>query len=384
MLHRATAGNPFFLDGIVLLLGARPGPDFDGRRKLRDLRIPDGVREAIRRRLATLSEETNNILSIAAVVGQEFEADCLHRVSEEDADSLLDSLDEAQRDGIIIAANDTSARWRFSHGLIRETLYQDLSTRRRLKLHRRIAQVLEESYAGNPEPHLAELAYHYRKAARLGETAKAIDYSIRAGEAALTVFAAEETVLQWQAALELAERQEHTEERRARLCLRLGEVMTSIDSVKSLDYTENALKLYEALHRPKMAARAHWYAGKTLTGTGAHMDVRRALEHQRKAQALLAEFEGDSAARFSGYIDLGLSEAALRALLTSEGLAASRRAMETAQRLGDDVLFVTSATILGHHLFYAGRLTEAFTLLEGTWEKGDSLNEPLPAHGAAW
>ena len=216
MLHRATAGNPFFLDGVVRLLGARPGPDPDGRRTLRDLRIPDGVREAIRRRVATFSEETNNILSIAAVIGREFDADSLQRVSGEDADLVLDSLDEAERDGIIIATNDTSARWRFSHGLIRETLYKDLPTRQRLKLHRRIAQVLEESYAGNPEPHLAELAYHYRKAARLGETAKAIDYSIRAGEAALTVFAVEETVLQWQAALELAERQENAEERRAR------------------------------------------------------------------------------------------------------------------------------------------------------------------------
>ena len=203
MLHRATAGNPFFLDGILRLLVAQQRLHQGEPATFGDLQIPDGVRDAIRQRLSAFPQETNDLLSIASVIGQEFDVDCLQRVSGSDPDSLLDSLDQAQRDGIIIEARAPRARRRFYHDLIRETLYDDLPTASRLKLHGRIAQVLEELYAGNPEPHLAELAHHYRKATQSGATqsgeiTKAIDYSIKAGEAARAV-AYEETASHWEA-----------------------------------------------------------------------------------------------------------------------------------------------------------------------------------------
>jgi eukaryotic-like serine/threonine-protein kinase len=378
MLHRATAGNPFFLDGIVRLLRARPvQPDLDGRRTLRDLRIPDGVREAIRRRLATFSEETSNILSIAAVVGQEFDADCLHRVSEEDADLLLDSLDEAQRDGIIIAANDTSARWRFSHGLIRETLYEDLPIRRRLKLHRRIAQVLEESYAGNPEPHLAELAYHCRKAARLGETAKAIDYSISAGEAALTVFAYEEAAEHWQAALELMPKRAEDRERRADLLERLGELlgMSASEGAEQVYYLEQALKLYQDLGRAQAAARVHsrlaaWEMGRTSA------DISRALEHSRKARHVLGE---DSEGFSSVPLYVGMAATAIEQMQYDQALATSRRAMDLSQRLGDETHWASAANVHTPALCFSGRLAEAFALISRVWTRANQLDDSIGA-----
>jgi tetratricopeptide (TPR) repeat protein len=379
MLHRATAGNPFFLDGIVRLLGARPGPDLRGQRTFRDLRIPDGVREAIRRRLATFSEEANNILSIAAVVGQEFDADCLQRVSEEDADSLLDFLDEAQRDGIIIAADDTSARWRFSHGLIRETLYEDLPTRRRLKLHRRIAQVLEEINAGNPEPHLAELAYHYRKAARLGETAKAIDYSIRAGEAGLTVFVYEEAAEHWQAALELMPKRAEDRERRADLLERLGELlgMSASEGAEQVHHLEEAVKLYQDLGRVEAAARVHSrLAGWHMTRNNA--DIAPALEHNSKAQDYLTE----APERFSSLLlHLGVAATALEQLELDKALAVSRRAMDLSEQLGDQVHWARAACSYASALCFSGRLAEAFALLSRAWTRSDQLGEGLAAVG---
>ncbi len=322
-------------------------------------------------------------------------------------DSLLDSLDQAQRDGVIIEARAPRARRRFCHDLIRETLYEDLPTASRLKLHRRIAQVLEELYAGNPEPHLAELAHHYRKATQSGETpsgeiTKAIDYSIRAGAAARAV-AYEETVVHWEAALALMERQPHSEERRADFCLRLGGLMTFIDRLKGLEYQEKALRLYEVLAQsgrrevwlsltddlpyafsslPMVMAQVHTNLGAYLATPGPWLNVQRSFEHLRKAEALLgAEAQSDAGARLSSQIDFGLALAASRAMRNGEGMAASLRAMKTAEHLGQRWMFATSASQHGLHLFYAGRLAEGFALLDHAWEKADSFNEPLTAWG---
>ena len=55
----------------------------------------------------------------------------------------------------------------FSHGihppaLIQETLVEELSLTRRVRLHARIAETLEEMYGEAAEAHAAELAHHFR------------------------------------------------------------------------------------------------------------------------------------------------------------------------------------------------------------------------------
>ncbi len=188
-LHRATAGNPLFLDGIVRLMRAQGEHLVSERSSSSGMQLPEGVREAIRVRLSALSEQCNRLLAIAAVIGLEFDADFLQRVSGSGLDAVIDTLDEAQREGIIVALNGVPGRPRFSHGLIGETIYDNIPTAARIRMHQRIARKMEASYAANLDSHLAELAHHYRQAAQLGEAAKAIDYSIRAGEAAFAVHA---------------------------------------------------------------------------------------------------------------------------------------------------------------------------------------------------
>jgi tetratricopeptide (TPR) repeat protein len=408
-LHRTTAGNPFFLDGIVRLLLAQQKLQDGAPSGFGNLQIPDGVRDAIRRRLTALPQETHELLSIASVIGQEFDVDCLQRVSGGDPDSLLDSLDQAQRDGVIVEARAPRARRRFCHDLIRETLYDDLPTASRLKLHWRIAQVLEELYAGNPEPHLAELAHHYRKAAQSvdtpsGEITKAIDYSIKAGEAVRAV-AYEESASHWEAALELMEQQPHSDERRANLCLQLGALMTFIDRVKGIEYQEKALKLYENLSQsgtrevwlklprlpygfsslPMVMAQVHTNLGAYLATPGPWLNVQRSFEHLHKAEAMLGEeAQSDAGARLSSQIDFGLALAASRVMRNGEGLAASLRAMKTAENLREVWLIATSASQYGLHLFCAGRLAEGFAMMDRAWEKADSFNEPTTACGVTW
>ena len=197
-LHRETEGNPFFMREIIRHL-AESGAiqERDGRwvsdRSIDDVGLPESVREVIGRRLSRLGDESGDALTVASVIGRDFDLDVLSRVTDSDEDRLVDLLDEAVRvRGVIDEAPDQIDRYSFAHALVRETLYEELSTSRRVRLHRRVGEAIEELYAGDLEPHLGELAHHYHEAAVAGAEDKAIDYSRRAAARAVNQLAFEE------------------------------------------------------------------------------------------------------------------------------------------------------------------------------------------------
>ena len=79
--HRATAGNPLFVDGVVRVLIAEGKLAGAERLDLSGFKLPEGVRGAIRKRLAMLSSDAQTLLSVAAVIGQQFESGLLKCVS---------------------------------------------------------------------------------------------------------------------------------------------------------------------------------------------------------------------------------------------------------------------------------------------------------------
>jgi predicted ATPase len=126
---------------------------------------------------------------VGSVIGREFELRVLAAAAERPEDETAELLEAAEDARVIQAIDDRPGSWRFSHALVRETLYDEVRTTRRLRMHRRIAQVLEERHADQLEPHLAELAYHYCEAASGGDVDKAVDYAQRAAWRALASLA---------------------------------------------------------------------------------------------------------------------------------------------------------------------------------------------------
>lgn len=154
---------------------------------------------------ARLSEDCNRILAVASVLGREFRLDVLARVSGSDEDALLESLDEAEAARVVAALPGGMGRYRFAHALIREMLYDELTTARRARLHRRAGEALEAAYGANAEPHLAELAHHFGEAAAGGEVEKALDYAQRAGDRARSLLAYEDAARHYELALQALE-----------------------------------------------------------------------------------------------------------------------------------------------------------------------------------
>ena len=94
-----------------------------------------------------------------------------------------------------------------THSLIQETLAGELNTTRRVRLHARIAEALEQSYGLEAEAHASELSFHFGEAASLLGSQKLISYSILAGEQALATYAHEDALAYFQKGLSAKEGQ---------------------------------------------------------------------------------------------------------------------------------------------------------------------------------
>ena len=165
-IRRETEGNPFFIGEVIRHLGEtgvffQEGERWKIRGTIETLGIPEGVREVIGRRLGRLSETTNRILSLGAVIGRQFDVPLLAKVAEASEDAVLDALDEATAAALVSEARGGSGQFAFRHALIRTTLYEELSATRRARLHRRVGEALEELVQAKPGTRIEELAHHW-------------------------------------------------------------------------------------------------------------------------------------------------------------------------------------------------------------------------------
>ncbi len=220
-VHGASAGNPFFVDELVQLLASQ-GRLHDPRAAERPLPLPDGVRDAIRRRLAPLEAAVMRALSAAAVIGGAFRLQTLARVLEEPPGAVLALLELPLRGGIVVARPDPG-RFAFAHALVRDTLLESLGATRRARLHLVVAEALEEVYADELEANLAELAHHFLQAATEGGAERAVDYAARAAQRAVVQFAYEEAARLYERALDVAASLPADEPRAWQLAQGLGE-----------------------------------------------------------------------------------------------------------------------------------------------------------------
>ncbi len=177
-LASVTGGNPFFLIEALRHVD-ESGGHWDPNT------LPQGVREAVSRRLSRLPVETNKALAAAAVVGSQFSLDLVEQVVGQD---LVDAFDEACQAGILV--EEPGGLYRFNHAILRQSLLAELASVRRMRLHQRIATTLE-TMPGAGDELLADLAHHYFECAWAGNAVKAVEYCRRAADQAMARLAYE-------------------------------------------------------------------------------------------------------------------------------------------------------------------------------------------------
>lgn len=190
-LQTMTNGNPLFLREVMHLWQCRGAPspaDFAAR-------VPHHLRLILGERLRYLSADCRRLLSMAAVIGGDFDAQTLDAMAALRGDfppvQVGDLLDEAAR-AQLISMTSVPDSYRFLHALIREFLYQALGGEERAQLHATLAAVLDKRSDRNEL--LAQLAYHFARATGDDAPEQAAAFSLLAAKRALASLAYEEAV----------------------------------------------------------------------------------------------------------------------------------------------------------------------------------------------
>jgi tetratricopeptide (TPR) repeat protein len=338
-VYEVTEGNSFFVKEVVRLLVTEGRLEQAREVAPSSIRAPESVREVILRRLDHLSDESRRTLTVASVLGREFSLQAMESLSELPTDRLLEALEEAVTARVISEEAEVVGRYRFSHALVRETLYEELSLNRRVRLHRRIGEVLEKLYGRMLDPHLAELAYHFFQAAPGGDAEKAIHYAVRAAERATGLLAYEDAVGHYERALQALELKEQAKEgNRCELFLALGEAQTKAgDTEKARENFQVAAELARKEDDPEQLARAVLGIGAGPTGItfGRVDDFHVGL----LKEALGALGKGDSALRARL-----LAQLSLALYYSPQGRRAqvSQEAVEMARRVGNSAAWLAA------------------------------------------
>jgi predicted ATPase len=176
-LYRLTSGNPFYVTEVL---------DAGGEE------IPATVADAVRARMARLSEPAMSVLSAVAVAPPHLEPWLLERVC---GDSL-GAVDECFAVGMLV---EDGAGVAYRHELARLTVEQGLPPTHRRALHRTMLTALADA---SGEPDLARLAHH---AEGTGDVEAVLQLAPAAGDRAADLGAYREAAAQYARALRFAD-----------------------------------------------------------------------------------------------------------------------------------------------------------------------------------
>ena len=272
-VFRRSGGNPFFVATLAADL-ARTGSLGDG--------VPPALADLLVGRLERLPDPVRTVVRCAAITPQPLSDRILRRVAGLDDDALDEALHVSVAEGLLVPQGPGYA---FPHDLLRAAVHDDLLPGERARLHAARAAALEAGADGAAAP--AEIAHHYDEA---GAAPKALQWSVRAAEAAMALLAPDEALHHLERALA---------------------VWPSVDGAALTGLSEGRLAV--------RAARAAALAGEPA----------RAVEWGRRAVAL-CDAEGDGVGGVHARAELA------RRLIEVDATRDAVRPAEEAVRLADD------------------------------------------------
>ena len=380
LIFRETDGNPFFVVQMLRHLAESAPSEGIGAATRAAIGIPEGVKDVISRRLVRLGDETYRVLGIASVTGRDFELTVLGRMAELDEDDLAQQLEPALHARVIAEAAGLAGHYTFTHALIRETLYGELRSTRRARLHRRAAASIERAHADDLEPHRAELAYHLTHGGSAGDIDKAIDYGVRAAEWAIAQLAYEQAAAHYRQAVVLIDAFDAPVRRlqRCDLLIAQGEAERRSGDPAYRDTLLVAARLAQALGDADRLARAALANNRGFFSAPTGVDRERVTVLEA---ALAAQRSGDTPVRAILLAQLAVELVAdpdwnRRAELSDAALAMARR-------IGDPTTLLRTLNYRYPALMGPGTLAERIANCRESDELADLVGDPVLAFHAA-
>lgn len=343
-IHQRSGGNPFFVRELAQLYAST------GQAGL--AAVPPGVRDVIRHRLAQLPASTRTVLRQAAVLGRDLDPDVLG-VLAGDPTTALDAVDRALAAGFL-TEREPDGRLRFTHILVRDTLYADLSAPRRAAWHAAVAEVLRQREPVEP----AALAYHLLRAGGPVHAAEASTYAQVAAERAERGGNPHEAARLWGQAIDAYDRAGGVEPRgRVTALLGLGRALAvtgwlaearlrRAEAITVAESTGDPLLIQEALAGFDVPASWTRNDDDLLSG-----HIVRAAEH---ALTALGPIGSTQRSRLLSTLALEL-----RGTTTDRGRRAAVEAETIARDIGDPGLLAFALNARFMHAFHRVGLADA-------------------------
>ena len=328
-----TGGNPFFIEEVVRSLAGGSGA------------VPATVQDMLEARLDRLEEGPRVVAQRASVIGRTFSLPLLQRiVTRPDLEAALLEL-VAQR---LISAGQAEPEptFTFSHALVQEVAYRTQLIAHRRRTHVGVGDAISALYAGRLDEFVDVLAYQY---GRGDDDPKARTALMAAGRRAQHLYAKQEALSYFEQA---TQRSADAQPVRAEAQEAMGDVLrvtgdyepalSRYADARGLHPTDDAVAV--ARLRRKQAMVRH-LRGQTDEAIHEYSDVLATLpedEASERARALIA-----------------LGEIRWRAGAYDEATTQLERAVESAERAGDDEALAEALKHLGTVNGYKGHLEAA-------------------------
>ncbi|NIN70777.1 MAG: AAA family ATPase [Gemmatimonadetes bacterium] len=356
LLEQRAGANPLFFGELLRWLveqgiACEKHAEWRLAASAEEIEIPRSVESVIEKRLGRLDADLYRALEYASVEGDEFDSTLLARLLGMDELELEELIDAAVRSHRLVRyvgtrelpGGDQTSVYEFNHTLIQDVFHQNVHGKRRILLHRKIAEIIEEIYGTDTVGIAHKLAIHYDEG-RIPE--QACRYAMQAAERASRVYAHWDAI----ALLERAARNTQTDECRIEVLERLGEQNGRVGH-----YTLALEQLNEALELAGLGGEGL----RTIRLRRKRVEIERA-HGSRSADELLVEL-GSLAAEAR---DLG-EQAELcevlwcHSLMPGTAVDVEREALEIAERVGDPRLVARAHYLLSQSLAIAGNPEEA-------------------------
>jgi len=362
LVYMKTRGNPFFVEEVIKSLKEEEVIYREENKwkfkEVSKIEFPKTVKSVIKLRISRLDDECQNALTMASFVGNDFTFEALCGVTSFEEDKALEVIEKILKTGLVkervIRGEDV---YSFADIIVRDVVHEEVSHLRHKKLHGVVGCALEKAYARNIDEHLGELAYHFLEA---GEKDKALDYFLKAGEKATTVYANNEAASYFQSALKLLEEKEGKLREKVYVLERLGDIKKLVGENDScIRHWSDALLLWTQLNEKQNVSRLHCKIANVFwENMGA---TEKAKEHHEKALKILEnEPENIELARL--YEDMANHLTMIGD--TTKALPWAEKALDLAKKLNAHEVIARSYLTLGSILNWTGDKKKSFECFE--------------------
>jgi tetratricopeptide (TPR) repeat protein len=304
-------------------------------------------------RLSHLNEDAQTLLQEASVLGQTFMFDDLQQIDGRPEAEIERALEAAIAAGLVREAGGDA--YAFNHNLTQQSLYAELSARRKRRLHLTAGDTLERLSPVVRERRLAELALHFQKA---GDAVRALPYTMLVGDRAAAAFAHEDAARYYRLALDLAQ-QTGDRSREAEAYEKMGGLLTAtIRYREALEMLEPAAHLFQAVGDRESEGRVIAQIGRV------YFSLASTQEGIARLEPAMTSLAGEGSPQALAGLTSVLGKLYFVRGRYEEALACAERGAELARQAGQGGVLAESEITRGAALVQLGRWHRGVAALE--------------------